>query len=624
MTLSLSRYFVLQLVTALALVSLALAIAVNPWWAAPLVVLLPLLLVGAHDLIQTSHAILRNYPIIGHMRFILESIRPELRQYIIEDERDPVPFSREHRVLIYNRSKDVRDAQPFGTVKDVSAVNYGWISHSIRPKTISDHDFRVVIGGPDCRQPYSASVLNISGTSFGAVSANAIMAFNLGAKTGGFAHNTGEGSISPYHRRYGGDIIWQVATGYFGCRTPDGRFDPERFRAQASDPQVKMIEVKLSQGAKPGHGGVLPKAKITAEIAQTRGVPRDRDCVSPALHSAFSTPTEFMSFIAQLRELSDGKPVGVKMAIGHRYEFLAVVKAMLAMDVTPDFIVIDGGEGGTGAAPAELSNHVGLPLNEGLSFVHNALVGVGLRDRIRLGASGKLVTGFDFCRAFAIGADYALCARGFMFAVGCIQSRSCHTNRCPTGVATQDQLRQRALVVADKAPRVANFHKNTLRALAELLGSAGLSHPRTHALALADPPSERPNPARRRRLPACRAWLDPERRHAGGAGAGVGAGASRHVRASLRARACARQSSGPVAQIARFARLEAAPPDQRHQSARGRAQSGSNRSERGALIAGIAMPADWGCAETRPRRTGGERLRLLLGDADGLPRGGRP
>jgi glutamate synthase domain-containing protein 2 len=477
MGLLLSRYFVLELIVASALAFLALALAVNPWWSGPLVVLAPLLLLGAYDLVQREHAILRNYPVIGHVRFMLEAIRPELRQYIIEDERDPVPFSREHRALVYRRAKDVHDAQPFGTVKDVAAVNYGWISHSIRPKTITDHDFRVTIGGPDCRQPYSASVLNVSGTSFGAVSANAIMAFNLGARMGGFAHNTGEGSISPYHRRCGGDIIWQIATGYFGCRTPDGDFDPERFQAQAQDPQVKMIEVKLSQGAKPGHGGVLPKAKISAEIAETRGVGRDRDCVSPAAHRAFSTPTELMAFIVRLRELSGGKPVGLKMAIGHRYEFLGIVKAMLLTGVTPDFIVIDGGEGGTGAAPAELSNHVGLPLSEGLSFVHNALVGVGLRDRIRLGASGKLVTGFDFFKAFAIGADYALCARSFMFAAGCIQSRSCHTNRCPTGVATQDRLRQRALVVDDKAPRVANFHKNTLRALAELLGAAGLSHP---------------------------------------------------------------------------------------------------------------------------------------------------
>jgi glutamate synthase domain-containing protein 2 len=477
MALLLSRYFVLQVVT-LGVVALAiLAFASGPWWALPLGVLVPLLVLGLFDLIQPNHAILRNYPIIGHIRFMLEAIRPELRQYIIEDERDPLPFSRESRALVYRRAKGVHDAQPFGTVKDVGAVGYGWISHSIRPKSLSGHNFRVTIGGPGCRQPYSASVLNISGTSFGAVSANAIMAFNLGAKMGGFAHNTGEGSISKYHRRHGGDIVWQVATGYFGCRTRDGDFDPEAFQRQALDPQVKMIQIKLSQGAKPGHGGVLPKAKITAEIAETRGVGRDADCVSPAAHKAFSTPRELIAFIERLRELSGGKPTGLKLAVGHRYEFLAIVKAMLETGVTPDFIDVDGGEGGTGAAPAELSNHVGLPLNEGLSFVHNALVGVDMRERIKLGASGKLVSAFDLCRVFAIGADYALSARSFMFAAGCIQSRSCHTNNCPTGVATQDPLRQRALVVSDKAPRVANFHRNTLRALAELLGAAGLSHP---------------------------------------------------------------------------------------------------------------------------------------------------
>jgi glutamate synthase domain-containing protein 2 len=477
MGLLLSRYFIFQLVVSLALLFAALAVSANPWWTLPLALLLPLLALGISDLIQPSHAILRNYPIIGHVRFMLEAIRPEVRQYMIEDDHDPLPFSREQRALVYRRAKNVRDANPFGTVQDVGAVGYGWISHSIRPKSLADHDFRVIVGGPDCRQPYSASVLNISGTSFGAVSANAIMAFNLGAKLGGFAHNTGEGSISKYHRRHGGDIIWQVATGYFGCRTSDGRFDPERFQAQATEPQVKMIEVKLSQGAKPGHGGVLPKAKITAEIAETRGVGRDRDCVSPPAHGAFSTPHEFMDFIVQLRDLSGGKPVGIKMAVGHRYEFLAIVKAMLEAQVTPDFIVVDGGEGGTGAAPSELSNHVGMPLNEGLSFVHNALVGAGLRDRIKLAASGKLVTAYDLCRVLAMGADYALAARPFMFAVGCIQSRSCHTNGCPTGVATQDSLRQRALVVSDKAPRVANFHRNTMRALAELLGAAGLSQP---------------------------------------------------------------------------------------------------------------------------------------------------
>jgi glutamate synthase domain-containing protein 2 len=477
MGLVLSRYFVFQLIIVLAVVAIGLGLAVNPWWLAGLIVLAPLLALGVHDLLQRPHAILRNYPIIGHLRFILEAVRPELRQYLIEDERDPVPFSREHRALVYRRAKNVQDSQPLGTVKDVNAVGYGWISHSIRPTTIADAQFRVTIGGPECRQPYAASVLNISGTSFGAMGANAIMAFNTGAKLGGFAHNTGEGSISPYHRRGGGDIIWQIATGYFGCRTADGRFDPEAFRRQAAEPQVKMIEVKLSQGAKPGHGGVLPKAKITAEIAQTRGVGRDRDCVSPAAHAAFSTPLELVAFLQRLRELSDGKPVGLKMAVGHRYEFLGIVKAMLETGQTPDFIVIDGGEGGTGSAPAELSNHVGLPLNEGLSFAHNALVGAGLRERIRLGASGKLVTAYDLFRVFSIGADYAMAARSFMFAAGCIQSRSCHSNHCPTGLATQDPLRQRALVVEDKAPRVANYHRNTLRALAELLGSAGLNHP---------------------------------------------------------------------------------------------------------------------------------------------------
>ena len=472
-----ARFSTLLTCAALFVAATLAAIIVDPRWALLAALAGALTLLGLRDLTQTHHSILRNYPIIGHLRFVFEAVRPEIRQYLIEDERDPLPYSRTHRALIYRRAKNVLDSQPFGTLKNVDEVGYGWISHSIRPLTITDHDFRVRIGGSRCAQPYDASVLNISGTSFGAVSANAIMALNKGARMGGFAHNTGEGSISEYHRRHGGDIIWQVATGYFGCRTPEGAFDPERFRDQAIAPQVKMIELKLSQGAKPGHGGVLPKAKISEEIALTRGVSRDADCISPARHSAFSTPLELIGFIAQLRELSDGKPVGLKMAIGHRYEFLAIVKAMLATDDGPDFIVIDGGEGGTGAAPAELSNHVGLPLNDALSFVHCALVGAGVRDRLKLGASGKLVTAYDMCRAFAIGADYTLSARDFMFAIGCIQSRGCHTNNCPTGVATQDPLRQRALVVDDKAPRVANFHRNTLRAMAELLGAAGLAHP---------------------------------------------------------------------------------------------------------------------------------------------------
>ena len=477
MHLLLSRYTIFRVVLFLAVAFAVLGAVAGHFYYWPLVVLAPLVLVGLYDIVQPAHAILRNYPIIGHIRFLLEAVRPELRQYLIEDERDPVPFSREQRALVYRRAKNVLDKQPFGTVKDVGAPGYGWISHSIRPHEIEDSDFRVTIGGPDCAQPYSASVFNISGTSFGAVSPNAIMALNRGAKLGGFAHNTGEGSISPYHRKHGGDIIWQVATGYFGCRTRDGRFDPASFAKQAANPQIKMIEIKLSQGAKPGHGGVLPKAKISAEIARTRGVSRNEDCVSPASHSEFSTPLEFCGFVKRLRELAQGKPIGMKMCVGHRYEFLALVKAMLATGTTPDFIVIDGSEGGTGAAPLELVNHVGVPLAEGLSFVHNALVGAGLRDRIKLGASGKIITAYDICRAVALGADYALSARGFMFAIGCIQSRSCHTNHCPTGVATQDTNRQRALVVRDKSLRVVNFHRNTLKALAEVLGAAGLSHP---------------------------------------------------------------------------------------------------------------------------------------------------
>lgn len=446
------------------------------YWA--LLILLPLVALGVADMLQPAHAILRNYPVIGHLRYLFEEIRPSLRQYLIEDDRDPLPFSREQRNVAYRRSKDVHSSHPFGTIIDVSRPGHGWICHSIRAVEIEDSNFRVLIGGPQCRQPYSASVVNISGMSFGAISANAILALNTGAAMGGFAQNTGEGSISPYHRQPGGDLVWQVATGYFGCRDHDGNFDPDAFARTASLPSVKMIEIKLSQGAKPGHGGVLPRAKITAEIAATRGISRDRDCVSPPTHRAFSTPLEMMGFISRLRELSAGKPVGIKLCVGHRYEFLALVKAMLETGVTPDYIAVDGTEGGTGAAPPELSNHVGLPLIDGLTFVHNALVGASLRSQIRIGAAGKLITGYDLCRVYALGADFAMIARGFMFAIGCIQSRSCHTNRCPTGIATQDPLRQKAVVVPVKAERVANFHKNTLRAVADVLGAAGLSHPR--------------------------------------------------------------------------------------------------------------------------------------------------
>ena len=445
-----------------------------------------LVALGIHDLNQTRHAILRNYPILGWLRFAFEFIRPEIRQYFIESDTEAQPFSRAQRSVVYQRAKGDPDNRPFGTQFDVGAEGYEWINHSLHPTKVESHDFRIWIGGQPgqpnpgagpCTQPYSASVFNISAMSFGALSANAILALNQGAKIGGFAHDTGEGSISQHHRVHGGDLIWEIGSGYFGCRNSDGSFSPEHFASQARDPQVKMIELKLSQGAKPVHGGVLPAAKVTPEIAAARGVPVGQDCISPSAHSAFGTPAEMMLFIARLRELSGGKPTGFKLCIGHPWEWFAIVKAMLATDITPDFIVIDGAEGGTGAAPVEFTDHVGTPLQEGLRLAHNTLVGVGLRERIKLGCAGKITNAFDIARMLALGADWCNSGRAFMMAVGCIQAQTCHTGRCPTGVTTQDALRQRALVPADKAPRVAQFHANTLHALKELLQAAGLTHP---------------------------------------------------------------------------------------------------------------------------------------------------
>ena len=433
-------------------------------------------LTGIQDVLQRRHAILRNYPVLGHFRFFFEGIRPEIRQYFLEGDQEEEPFSREERSIVYQRAKGEEAARPFGTKRKVYAGGYSWLTHSVAPCQAAAFDVRQQIGGPDCTHPYSASLYNISAMSFGALSANAITALNLGAKAGGFAHDTGEGGLSRYHKQ-GGDLIWEIGSGYFGCRNEDGSFNPDRFAAQASLPQVKMVEIKLSQGAKPGQGGLLPAPKITAEIAEARGVPMGRDCHSPAAHTAFSTPLELCAFIARLRQLSGGKPVGFKLCIGHRREFMCMLKAMLETGITPDFIVVDGKEGGTGAAPMEFANHVGMPLVEGLCFVHNSLRGAGLRDRIKVGASGKLIHAFDVARAMAIGADWANSARGFMFAVGCIQAQACHTNKCPVGVATQDRLRQRALHVPTKAERVTRFHDNTMKALADLAGAAGLTSP---------------------------------------------------------------------------------------------------------------------------------------------------
>jgi glutamate synthase domain-containing protein 2 len=441
---------------------------------------LVLVALGLRDTRQRRHSVLRNYPLIGHLRFLLEYIRPEMRQYFIESDNEAAPFSRQQRSLVYQRAKGEPDKRPFGTQRDVHATGYEWINHSVAPTKLDSHDFRIEIGtgGSSCTQPYRASIFNISAMSFGALSANAVLALNAGAKKGGFAHDTGEGSISQHHRVHGGDLIWEIGSGYFGCRNPDGSFSEERFVENALAPQVKMIELKLSQGAKPGHGGVLPGPKVTEEIAAARGVPVGVDCVSPACHSAFGTPVEMLQFIERLRRLSGGKPTGFKLCIGHPWEWFALCKAMLETGLLPDFIVVDGGEGGTGAAPLEFTDHVGAPLQEGLLLVHNTLTGLNLRERVRIGCAGKIVSAFDIVRAMALGADWCNSARGFMFALGCIQAQSCHTGSCPTGVTTQDPLRQQALVVPTKTERVYKFHQGTLEALKELVQAAGLTHPR--------------------------------------------------------------------------------------------------------------------------------------------------
>ncbi|HET6603908.1 MAG TPA: FMN-binding glutamate synthase family protein [Xanthomonadaceae bacterium] len=470
------RYLAFVAVVLLTIACILLA-ALSPlfWWGAAAFGLLTL--VGIHDLLQSRHSINRNYPVMVHLRYFFEEIRPEIRQYFIESDTEELPFSRVQRSIVYQRAKNALDKRPFGTQLDQYAARFEWINHSVVPVQIASHDFRMRIGGQDCTRPYSASVFNISAMSFGSLSANAILALNEGARRGGFYHDTGEGSISPHHRRHGGDLVWEIGSAYFGCRDANGRFDEGRFADNATIDAVRMIEIKLSQGAKPGHGGVLPAAKISAEISATRGIPMGVDCISPPHHAAFATPVELMEFIARLRELSGGKPVGFKLAIGHPWEWFAIAKAMVKTGIEPDFIVVDGAEGGTGAAPLEFTNHVGAPLQEALLLVHNTLVGLNLRGRIYIGVAGKIVTAFDITRAIAMGADWCNSARGFMFALGCIQSQHCHTDTCPSGVATQDPWRQRAIVVKDKAERVYHYHQNTLKALKELLSAAGLAHP---------------------------------------------------------------------------------------------------------------------------------------------------
>ncbi|MEP2653820.1 MAG: FMN-binding glutamate synthase family protein [Paraglaciecola sp.] len=465
--------FVLFIFSSSALIVALAMFSTNALWA--FIVIAPIIIIGTIDMLQTKHSIRRLYPVIGRFRYLLESFRDEIQQYFVESDTSGMPIPREFRSLVYQRAKGARDTRPFGTIFDVNRAGYEWVNHSMQPKHLTDFNPRVKFGGPDCKQPYMASPLNISAMSYGALSKNAIMSLNRGAKLGGFSHNTGEGSLSPYHLEHGGDIVWQIGTGYFGCRDDKGNFNPETFKTNAARDVVKMIEIKLSQGAKPGHGGILPAAKLTEEIAAIRHVPMGKDVVSPPAHTAFSTPTGLLDFVKQLRDLSDGKPVGFKLCIGRRDEFLGICKAMIETGITPDFITVDGGEGGTGAAPTEMTNSVGTPIKDALIFVNNSLIGFGLKDKIRIIASGKMLSAFHILRAIALGADAVNSARGMMLSLGCIQARTCNSDHCPTGIATQNPSRNKAIVVTDKSQRVANFHKETVTNLVELIGAAGLS-----------------------------------------------------------------------------------------------------------------------------------------------------
>lgn len=450
---------------------------VSPWWWIAAAVLVPPALLGVWDLLQRKHSVLRNYPVVGHARFLLERIRPELQQYFIERNFDGRPFDRDVRSIVYERAKGTDAEEPYGTERDVYQPGYEFLVPSMAPRPVPKEPPRVRIGGPDCTRPYDMALLNVSAMSFGSLSSNAVLALNGGAAAGGFAQDTGEGGLSEYHLRPGGDLVWEIGTGYFGCRTSDGGFDAGEFADKAAHDQVKCVSLKLSQGAKPGIGGVLPGAKVNAEIARVRDVPQGRTVISPPYHQVFSTPRELVRFIARMRQLADGKPTGFKLCPGSRQQFLAVCKAMLEEGVTPDFIIVDGAEGGTGAAPLEFADHVGTPLTEGLLTVHNSLVGVGLRDRIKIGASGKIATGTDLVKRLVQGADYGNAARAMMFAVGCIQAQRCHTNACPTGVTTQDPRRARALDVGDKTARVQRLQEATVASALQIMASMGVTDP---------------------------------------------------------------------------------------------------------------------------------------------------
>lgn len=471
------RFFFLTVFVVLAVAAVVAASFGRIGWLVLATLVVLLIALGLFDVFQTKHAILRNYPVLGRMRFLLESIRPEIQQYFIERNTDGRPFDRDTRALIYARAKGVDSHKAFGTEQDVGAQGYEFLLHSSMPVAPPEQPHRVRIGGPDCQQPYEMSLMNISSMSFGALSKNAVLAMNKGAALGGFAQETGEGGLTKYHLAHGADVIWEIGSGYFGCRDEHGNFDPETFRAKVTDERIKAVTIKLSQGAKPGLGGVLPAEKMTPEIAEARGVAIDQDCISPASHSAFTSPRELMQFVGRLRQLADGKPIGYKLCVGSRTDVLAMCKAMLETGIAPDYITVDGSEGGTGAAPLEYQDHMGVPLTEGLRLVHNALVGTGLRANIRLGAAGKIATGSEIVKRLIQGADFVMNARAMMMATGCIQAQICHTNRCPVGVTTQNPRLVRAVDVEDKGNRVHNYHKLTVAEAGQIMASMGVSHP---------------------------------------------------------------------------------------------------------------------------------------------------
>lgn len=465
------------LVAALTLITAVLAPMSDGWRITLAVIAAPVLLVGVYDWFQIRFTITRNYPVLARIRWLFYDLRPFLRQYIVEGDLEGNPYSFEARNLVSSRATGVTDTNPFGSDRNMDEAGYTWLAHSMNPVEDVDENPRVTVGNSQCLQPYSASVFNISAMSFGALSANAISALNLAAAKGGFYHDTGEGGISKYHKKYQGDLVWEIGTGYFGCRDEHGNFDEDAFRETASLPQVKMTELKLSQGAKPGHGGMLPGKKVTEEIAEARQIPEGKDCISPRHHSAFSTPVGMLEFVNKMRDLSGGKPVGIKFCVGQPHEVMALVKAMLKTGIYPDYIVVDGAEGGTGAAPLELSDWVGMPLTEGLILVRNALVGTGLREHVKIAASGQIYSGMGLVKNLAVGADWCNAARAFMFSIGCIQAKHCHEGNCPTGIATQDPLRQRGLVVDVQGERSARFHRKTVHAMMDMVAAAGLHHP---------------------------------------------------------------------------------------------------------------------------------------------------